>query len=244
MSKHAAETAHVANDGMKRSDMDKTHGAATSFGRNRIDTSDSDETTCSKLEAMEQFSEDDSKSSHEENNSSHEENSSMLQCSVCEPIPPTLKVPPLLCLTRGEQDVEGWWCESNSEKVLGHLKDHMQALAQHCLTAVQAPQTTTLRVLSLSDGSVNHKTMVPTSVLLSHAFASLGMDALPPGLEHVKIFGADVGNSSKNVLQHEQSQTTSSSLPPWLEQKHVYLDNEKNFKPQLEFPPVSAVAEV
>ena len=35
---------------------------------------------------------------------------------------------------------------------------------------------------------------VPTSVMLAHAFASLDVSALPPGLEQVKIFGADVQN--------------------------------------------------
>jgi len=200
-SNHDGKRAHTTNDGVKRSKIGQTCGVATPFGRNRI---------CLRAFACGQRSCGSGRDA---------------------PIPPTLEVPPLICMTRGQQDVYGWWRKSSSRnKVLGPLKDCMQSLAQYCLLAVQAPQTTTLRVLSLSDGSVNESTTVPTSVLLSHAFASLGMNAWPLGLERVKIFGADVRNPG---FQCVQSQTQSSQLPPWVELQHVHLDNEKNFKPQL-----------
>jgi len=200
---HDGKTAHTANDGVKQRSYSSASTASSEHH-----------------EAMAPFCQDES----------NEENISDLQCCICSPIPPTLNVPPLICMTRGEHDVYGWWRKSSSKKVLGYLKDCMQSLAQQCLLAVQAQKTTTLRVLSLSDGSMNNSTLVPTSVLLSHAFASLGIDALPPGLERVKILGADMNNP---WFQCDQSQTQSSSLPPWVELKHVHLDNEKNFKPQL-----------
>jgi len=128
-------------------------------------------------------------------------------------------------MTRGQQGIYGWWRKSSSVKVLGHLKKCMEAFAQHCLLSVKAPQTT-LQLLSLSDGNMNDSECVPTSVLLAHAFASLGTDALPAGLERIKIFGADVENP--RVLCRDPSW-----LPPWLELQHVCLDNERNFKSQL-----------
>jgi len=184
----------------------------------------------------------------DESSSLHKENISMAECSLCSPIPSPLEVPPL-CMARGEQDLYGWWRKRSSEKVLGGMMECMQSLAQHCLQAVQAPATT-LRVLSLSDGSVNHTNQVPTSVLLAHAFASIGKDALPPGLESVQIFGADNENPKSKFecqiglqmvpprLQQGLNcimctQTELSWLPPWVELQHVHLDNTKDFKPQL-----------
>lgn len=147
---------------------------------------------------------------------------------------PILKPSPV-CLTRGQQGIDGWWRKTSSVKVLGHLRECMQSFAQHCLFSVQTPHTTTLQVLSLSDGSMNHDECVPTSVLLAHAFASLDIDALPDGLERIKIFGADVNNPLGRCLELMQmlDPHTRSWMPPWLELQHVRLDNNKNFKPQL-----------
>lgn len=59
---------------------------------------------------------------------------------------------------------------------------------------------------------------------------------MPTGLQHVKIFGADVANSLGPALQYTDPETGSrrpSWMPPWLELKHVCLDNSKSFKHQL-----------
>ena len=88
-----------------------------------------------------------------------------------------------------------------SLKVLGDSKECMQSFAQHCLLSVQAPYKTTLTLLSLSDGYMNHSECVPTSVLLAHAFASLDVDALPAGLERIRIFGADIQNPRVQCLK-------------------------------------------
>lgn len=220
------EHVSTGNDGVKRSNMGKPNGVATPHGRSHFCE---DAFACGQRSrasghdvAMEHFCEDEAT----------KENSSNLPCAVCSPIPPTLDVPPLACMTRGQQDLHGWWRKSSSKKVLGDMKECMQSLAQQCLLAVQAPQTTTLRVLSLSDGSANDCTMVPTSVLLSHAFASLGRNALPHDLQQVKIVGGDVWNSSFQC-QCDESQTRSPWLPPWLKLQHVHLDNKKNFKSQV-----------
>jgi len=124
--------------------------------------------------------------------------------------------------------MDGWWRKTSSTKVLGHLKECMQSLAKHCLMSVQAPCSSTLQVLSLSDGSMNHCECVPTSVMLAHAFASLGIDTFPAGLERIRIFGADFENP-----QEVQCLQAQSWMPPWLELQHVCFDNEKDFKPQL-----------
>lgn len=140
---------------------------------------------------------------------------------------PQILQPPAACMTRGQQGIHDWWLKSCSVKVLGHLRECMQAFAQHCLLSVEASYTTTLRVLSLSDGFMNDFQVVPTSVLLAHAFASLNISALPTGLERIQIFGADVQNP--DVLEPQKQPW----MPPWLELQHVCLDNTKNFKPQL-----------
>eukprot|EP00931_Biecheleriopsis_adriatica_P049291 TRINITY_DN2850_c0_g3_i1.p1 TRINITY_DN2850_c0_g3~~TRINITY_DN2850_c0_g3_i1.p1 ORF type:complete len:462 (+),score=62.66 TRINITY_DN2850_c0_g3_i1:55-1440(+) len=146
------------------------------------------------------------------------------------PIPPPPEMPPVACLERGERRFDGWWCKCDSEKLLGNLMQPLQSLAQQCLRSVHAPQTTTLRVLSLSDGNVNDGyNLVPTSVMLAHAFASLDLNEWPPGVARVEIIGADVQNPGQDVKLQ-----TEYCWPPWLELQHVCLDNLKNFKPQLD----------
>ena len=121
---------------------------------------------------------------HEDNNNS------TTQCSLCSSVP----LPPLRCMTRGQQDVYGWWRKNSSGKILGHLRDCMESLVEHCLLSVQglSEKASTLRVLSLSDGCVNDERVVPSSVLLARAFASLDKSIFPPDLKWVKIVGADV----------------------------------------------------
>lgn len=131
-------------------------------------------------------------------------------------------------MLRGQQDVYGWWRNCSNDEILGWLKDCMQSLAQRCLMAVQESQAITLRVLSLSDGNCADSTWVPTSVLLAHAFASLGTDAFPPSLACVKIVGADVGN----VPWHSNSHYSWHWLPPWIELQHLNLDNNKDLASQ------------
>lgn len=123
--------------------------------------------------------------------------------------------------------MHAWWCMSDSVRVLGHLKECMQSFAQHCLLSVQAPYNTTLQVLSLSDGYMNDWEVVPTSVLLAHAFASLDIYSLPAGLERITIYGADVDNPP--LLWNQ----TQSWMPPWLELHHIRLDNKQHLIPQL-----------
>eukprot|EP00854_Cymbomonas_tetramitiformis_P028313 gene28313-35073_t len=134
-------------------------------------------------------------------------------------------------MTRGQQDVYGWWRKSSSGKVLGDLKDCMESLAEHCLLSAQGGvRNATLRILSLSDGCVNNSRAVPSSVLLARAFASLDKNAFPRDLKRVKIFGADVKNPR---WKRVQSLMQASWVPPWLELQHVHLDNETHFGPQL-----------
>ena len=60
----------------------------------------------------------------------------------------------LSCMTRGQQHVYGWWRRSSSAKMLGHQKDCMECLAEHCLLSLYG-ENSTLCLLSLSDGCVN-----------------------------------------------------------------------------------------
>ena len=150
------------------------------------------------------------------------------ECSLCSPVP----VPPLSSMARGERDLSGWQGKSSGGEVLGHLKDCMESLAEHCLRSVQeCPHTgATLRVLSLSDGCVNDPRVVPSSVMLGRAFTSLGRGALPRHLHRVKICGANVDNPRP---EHAGSPAQASWVPPWLEMQHVRLDNEMPFAPQI-----------
>lgn len=157
-------------------------------------------------------------------------------CALARPVrdtcalwPATVEVPPSDCMARGQRDCKDWWRKTSHEKVLGDAKTCMQSFAHHCLRTVATPKNGTLRVLSLSDGNVYHSEEVPTSILLAHAFASLDIYSWPPGIERVKIFGADVSNP----IDEGQSQKHWKGLPHWIELQHVHLDNLKNFKPQL-----------
>ena len=126
-----------------------------------------------------------------------------------------------------------WWRRENgsTRKLLGHLTDCMQALAQHCLESVKgAPRKTTLRVLSLSDGCVDDLRQVPSSVLLARALASLDDDVFPRRLQQIEIFGADIENPRYKQIDSLQK---AEWVPPWLQLRHVRLDNETDFHTQI-----------
>lgn len=146
------------------------------------------------------------------------------------PLCARISSPPAACMTRGQQGISGWWRKTSSAKVLGHLKECMQAFAQHCLS-VNATHTTTLQILSLSDGNVNDADCVPTSVMLAHAFASMDLGAWPAGLKRIRIFGSDDKNPED--LQSWNEQQVTSWMPAWLELHHVRMDNKLDLKSQL-----------
>lgn len=127
---------------------------------------------------------------------------------------------------RGQREFYGWWQKHTSEEILGDAAEGMYEMAKKVMESIRG-DSTTLRVLSLADGSMRSCCMVPTSVLLAHAFASLGIYALHPGVHRVVIFGADAGNYK------DKPQGKLPSLPKWIELKSVVLDNQKDLALQL-----------
>lgn len=128
---------------------------------------------------------------------------------------------------RAHRNFHGWWRKCSSVCLLGDMIEPMQAMAKLAMEAVDPGQSSSLRVLSLADGSMRAPSKVPSSVLLAHAFASLGISALPLGVRRVVIFGADAGNCKA------KPQGKLPSLPDWIELNSLEVNNQENLASQI-----------
>lgn len=128
---------------------------------------------------------------------------------------------------RAQRNFQGWWRKCNSDQILGQLAEPMQALAKQMMQTIDPGQRSSLRVLSLADGSMWSDCTVPTSVLLAHSFATLGIHELPFGVKRVVIFGADSGNT------RSKPQGKLPSLPKWIELNSLELNNQEDITSQL-----------
>mmetsp|Transcript_14036 Transcript_14036/g.25277 ORF Transcript_14036/g.25277 Transcript_14036/m.25277 type:complete len:433 (+) Transcript_14036:46-1344(+) len=136
---------------------------------------------------------------------------------------------------RAQRSFPGWWRTCHSNQLLGGLAEPIQAMAKQIIETVNPGQSSALRVLSLADGSMLNNCKVPTSVLLAHSFASLGISALPLGVKRVVIFGADSGNC------RNKPQSKLPYLPKWIELRSLEVNNQEDlvsqFTTQCRMPP-------
>eukprot|EP00927_Polykrikos_kofoidii_P018226 TRINITY_DN18402_c0_g1_i1.p1 TRINITY_DN18402_c0_g1~~TRINITY_DN18402_c0_g1_i1.p1 ORF type:complete len:470 (-),score=82.70 TRINITY_DN18402_c0_g1_i1:137-1441(-) len=148
---------------------------------------------------------------------------------------------------RGERELPRWRSAGCSNELLGNHAQMMADLARYLFDAVGRRKTNshggTLRFLSAADGCSDDTQLdwqarvVPTSVMLAHAYASSAGDWWPQlddpqstPKNRIRVFGADVRNA---VQQWYLPQQFPWQLPPWLDHRFIALDNTREFGPQL-----------
>jgi len=150
-------------------------------------------------------------------------------------------LPPNVCPTpfalgpvcgRGERELPGWRRARSGEELLGTYGQMMSDTVRYILDVAASSR---LRVLSAADGVADdtqtdmQARMVPTSVMLAHAFSMVAGNMVDPGAQ-VRLYGGDVRNP---VSHWWQPQRLPWHLPGWLDHRFVALDNTRDFHPQL-----------